>query len=233
VLFAGIQKLTLLDYPRHVACTLFTQGCGYRCPFCHNSSLLPFTEPEQPLTEEAVLAFLKKRQGTLDGVCFTGGEPLMQDDLADFIRRVRALGFLVKLDTNGSQPERLRSLIDSRLIDMVAMDIKNAPCHYARTVGIPNFDLSPVQESIDLLMSGSVTFEFRTTVVDELHGTDDMEAMAEWLAGSESYYLQYFVNEDSVLWGGLHAPSKEKMQAFLQILRKKIPNAHIRGEEDT
>ena len=233
MLFAGIQKLTLLDYPRHVACTLFIQGCGYRCPFCHNSSLLPFTEPEQPLTEEAVLAFLKKRQGTLDGVCFTGGEPLMQDDLADFIRRVRALGFLIKLDTNGSQPERLRSLIDSRLVDMVAMDIKNAPCHYARTVGIPNFDLFPVQESIDLLMSGSVAFEFRTTVVDELHGTDDMESIAEWLAGGESYYLQYFVNEDSVLRGGLHAPSKEKMQAFLQILRKKIPNAHIRGEEDT
>lgn len=232
MLFAGIQKLTLLDYPQHVACTLFTQGCGYRCPFCHNSSLLPFGTPEQPLTEESVLAFLKKRQGTLDGVCFTGGEPLMQDELPDFIRRVRELGYLVKLDTNGSQPERLRALIEAGLIDMAAMDIKNSPEHYARTVGLPHFDLSPVLESVALLREGSLPYEFRTTVVDELHTQADMAAIAAWLAGPENYYLQYFVDEDSVLRPGLHAPSKEKMQAFLQILRSSIPNAHIRGEEN-
>lgn len=147
MLFAGIQKLTLLDYPQHVACTLFTQGCGYRCPFCHNSSLLPLGTPEQPMTEETVLAFLKKRQGTLDGVCFTGGEPLMQDDLSDFIGQVRKLGFLIKLDTNGSQPEKLHALIDAGLVDMVAMDIKNSPGALCAHGWPATFRSFPVRES--------------------------------------------------------------------------------------
>lgn len=231
MLFAGIQKLTLLDYPQHVACTLFTQGCSYRCPFCHNSSLLPFGAPEQPLTEEYVLSFLKKRQGTLDGVCFTGGEPLLQPELTDFIRRVRELGFLIKLDTNGSQPERLRRLMDEGLLDMVAMDIKNAPAHYTQTVGLAHFDMAPIYECASLLMQNRIPFEFRTTVVDELHSAADMACIADWLSGGEAYYLQYFVDKGSVLKSGLHAPSKEKMQQFLQILRQKIPHAHIRGEE--
>ena len=146
--------------------------------------------------------------------------------------QVRKLGFLIKLDTNGSQPEKLHALIDAGLVDMVAMDIKNSPAHYARTVGLPHFDLSPVRESAAMLMAGSLPFEFRTTVVDELHTQEDMTAIGQWLAGTENYYLQYFVDEDSVLRPGLHAPSKEKMQAFLQILRQTIPNAHIRGEEN-
>lgn len=231
MLFAGIQKLTLLDYPEHVACTLFTQGCAYRCPFCHNSSLLPIGAPQQPLTEEDVLAFLKKRQGTLDGVCITGGEPLLQPDLPAFIRRVRELGFLIKLDTNGSHPERLRSLMDEGLLDMVAMDIKNAPEHYARTVGLAHFDMSPVRECASLLMENRIPFEFRTTVVDELHSDDDMACIADWLAGDEAYYLQYFVDKDSVLQAGLHAPSEQKMRRFADILRTKIPHTRIRGEE--
>lgn len=230
MLFAGVQKLTLLDYPQHVACTLFTQGCGYRCPFCQNSSLLPFAAPEQPLTEAEALSFLQKRRGTLDGVCLTGGEPLMQPDLPDFIRRVRALGFLVKLDTNGSQPERLRRLIAEGLIDMAAMDIKNGPTHYARTVGIPHFDLTPVRESAALLMAGTIPFEFRTTVTDEMHTDADMAEIADWLAGGQDYFLQYYADSDGVLRPGLHAPSREKMRGFLEILQKKIPKARIRGE---
>ena len=161
MLFAGIQKLTLLDYPQHVACTLFTQGCGYRCPFCHNSSLLPLGTPEQPMTEEAVLAFLKKRQGTLDGVCFTGGEPLMQDDLPAFIGRVRELGFLIKLDTNGSQPERLRALIGAGVSREFLMKLG---LEYRFITRYLDGDFSSEREMLDLLATAIKQFAKRQMI---------------------------------------------------------------------
>ena len=228
----GLQKLTLLDYPGRMACTVFLGGCNFRCPFCHNSDLLPVGKVPAAVQEAELMEFLHKRQGILDGVCVTGGEPLLNADIGTLLEKIKALGYAVKLDTNGSQPEKLHALIDAGLVDMVAMDIKNSPAHYARTVGLPHFDLSPVRESAAMLMAGSLPFEFRTTVVNELHTQEDMTAIGQWLAGTENYYLQYFVDEDSVLRPGLHAPSKEKMQAFLQILRQTIPNAHIRGEEN-
>ena len=231
MLFAGFQKLTLLDYPQHTACTLFTQGCNLRCPFCHNSSLLDACRaPETPFLAEDVLAFLYKRRGTLDGVCITGGEPLMHDELREFILHVRQMGFLVKLDTNGCYPDRLRHLIDEGLLDMVAMDVKNSPTHYAMTTGIPHFDVAPVRESIALLKENKISYEFRTTVADELHTEKDMEEIALWLKGDSKYFLQSYRESDAVLHKGLTPPSRDKLNRFLAILRPLIPNAALRGE---
>ena len=230
MVFAGLQKLTLLDYPGHTACTVFTQGCDLRCPFCHNSGLLAVdAAPEYPVDEETVIAFLQKRHGTLDGVAITGGEPLMQPALRDFIARVREMGFDVKLDTNGNHPAYLRRLIDEGLISMVAMDIKNCPAHYARTVGVPDFDLSPIRESAALLMEGHVPYEFRTTVTRELHSADDMRGIGEWLAGDSPYFLQLYVDSGHVLRPGITAPSPEDMQEYRQILLPYLPRTQIRG----
>ena len=231
MLFAGLQKLTLLDYPQHTACTLFTQGCNLRCPFCHNSSLLDACcAPENPILAEDVLTFLYKRRGTLDGVCITGGEPLMHDELREFILHVRNMGFLVKLDTNGCYPDKLRHLIDEGLLDMVAMDIKNAPARYAMTVGMPQFDISPIRESVALLKENKISYEFRTTVADELHRDEDMEQIAAWLQGDSKYFLQSYLESDAVLHKGLHTPSREKLKRFLAILQPLVPHAAIRGE---
>lgn len=231
MLFAGLQKLTLLDYPGHTACTVFTQGCDLRCPFCQNSSLLDACRaPEFPVLEEDILSFLKKRQGMLDGVCITGGEPLLHSETRDFILRVRELGFKVKLDSNGSHPAYLRALIDEGLVDMVAMDIKNCLEHYGRTVGIPRFDVQPIRESAALLMEGKIPFEFRTTVVDELHCEADFEKIGQWLHGDHAYFLQYYVDSEAVLRKGLSAPSSEKMARYREILLPLMPNTHLRGK---
>lgn len=231
MLFAGLQKLTLLDYPEHVACTVFTQGCNLRCPFCHNSSLIdPFREPEIPIEEEEILSLLRKRQGVLDGICLTGGEPLMHEQLADFLEKVRAMGFLVKLDTNGCYPERLSRLIDAGLVNMVAMDIKNAPDAYGRTVGLPGFNAAPIKESAAVLMQGRIPFEFRTTVSIELHREESFDAIGQWLRGDWAYFLQYYKESEQVLHKGLHAPTEEKMRRFLSRLLPYLPNARIRGE---
>ena len=230
MVFAGLQKLTLLDYPQHTACTLFTQGCDLRCPFCQNSSLLDAgVPPESPVDEETVFELLDKRRGTLDGVCVTGGEPLLQSGLADFLRRVKERGFLVKLDTNGRRPAALRRLMDAGLADYVAMDLKNGPTHYARTVGVPELDLAPLRESVALLTEGHVPFEFRTTVVDELHDERDMAEIADWIAGDEPYFLQCFKPSDGVLQSGLHAPSAEKLARFREVLLPKVPRTALRG----
>ena len=230
MVFAGLQKLTLLDYPGHTACTVFTQGCDLRCPFCHNSGLLPIgIAPENPVDEEAVIALLQKRHGTLDGVAITGGEPLMHPELRDFILRVRELGFKVKLDTNGNRPAYLRSLIDDGLVDMVAMDIKNCPEHYARTIGLPAFDLGPIRESAALLMENRVPYEFRTTVTGELHSAEDMRGIGEWLRGESPYYLQLYVDSGRVLRPGLTAPTPERMQQYRQILLPYLPKTQVRG----
>ncbi|MBQ9195641.1 MAG: anaerobic ribonucleoside-triphosphate reductase activating protein [Clostridia bacterium] len=230
MLFAGLQKLTLLDYPGHTACTVFTQGCDFRCPFCHNSSLLETgVTPENPVREEEILSFLMKRRGTLDGVAVTGGEPLLHPELWDFILRVRRMGFKVKLDTNGNRPEYLRRLIDGGMVDMVAMDIKNCPAHYARTVGLPGIDLGPIRESVSLLMEGRTPYEFRTTVTAQLHSEEDMRGIGEWLRGDSPYFLQSYVDSGHVLRPGLTAPSPEKMREYRELLLPYLPLAQTRG----
>ncbi len=223
----GFQKMTMLDYPGKVACTVFTHACNLRCPFCHNAPLV--VGEYTPVSEEEILAYLEKRKGILDGVCITGGEPLLQKDIRFFIERVRALGLAVKLDTNGTFPERLRELIDAGLVDYVAMDVKNSPARYAETVGLPTLDLAPIEESIRILKEGRVPYEFRTTVVRELHGAEDMEALGRWLAGAERYFLQQFTDSGALLGEGYSAHSAEDLQAFLELVKPFISNTAIRG----
>ena len=221
----GLQKLTLLDFPGQVACTVFLQGCNFRCPFCHNPSLVLGTEA---ITRESVLAFLKQRQGLLDGVAITGGEPLLSAGLEDLLREIRSLGYKIKLDTNGSFPRRLEQIISAGLVDYVAMDIKNAPEKYDHTAGAAGF-LPAVRESAALLMDGKISYEFRTTVVDELHEPEDFHAIGQWLSGAQQYFLQCFADSGEILQPGLHAPSKGKLEKCLAIAGQYIPNTHIRG----
>ncbi|MBQ5738892.1 MAG: anaerobic ribonucleoside-triphosphate reductase activating protein [Oscillospiraceae bacterium] len=224
----GLQKMTLLDFPGKVACTVFLGGCDLRCPFCHNSDLIGGNAPTV-LDDEGLLAFLKKRQGLLDGVAFTGGEPLLRSELKELIVKIRALGFAVKLDTNGTHPARLRELLDEKLVDYVAMDIKNSPARYGETVGVANIDLAPIRESVKLLMASGIPYEFRTTVVAEFHDDASFEEMGQWVAGAERFYLQRFTDCESVLTGGLHAPEKADMERFAAILRKTVRFVELRG----
>jgi pyruvate formate lyase activating enzyme len=213
MIISGLVKLSLVDYPGKTAATVFTPGCNMRCPFCHNASLVlePGSCESVPLDE--FFAFLERRRGKLDGVCISGGEPLMQEGLEDFIRRIRDLGFLVKLDTNGAYPGRLRALLDKGLLDYVAMDVKNSPEKYAETVGVPGFDITPVLESIELLKKGSVPYEFRTTLVKGLHDIQDVEGMGRLVSGAGSYYLQSFADSGSLV-GAKNGEYCPKMGAF-------------------
>ena len=224
----GLQKLTLLDWPGRAACTVFLSGCDLRCPFCHNSDLVEGPAPP-PIPEEELLSFLEKRRGVLDGVCVTGGEPLLRPGLGELLRGIRALGYPVKLDTNGFHPDRLRALWKDGLIDYVAMDVKNCPARYAETAGVPGLSLEPVQRTLDWLLSGTVDYELRTTVVREFHGEDDILALAEWIAGAKRWYLQAFVDRDTVLRPGLTSYSKEEMERLAQAARRFVPCAEVRG----
>ena len=227
----GLQKLTLLDFPEHVACTVFTLGCNFRCPYCHNSSLvIPGREHvEGEITEEEFFKFLGKRKGLLDGVAVTGGEPCLHKDLPDFLSRIRDLGFAVKLDTNGNHPGILRQVLDRKLADYVAMDIKNRPEKYAVTIGLKSFDMAGVRESISLLMEGGADYEFRTTVVREFHEAEDFEEIGSMIRGAKAYYLQCFTDRDTVPFGGLHAPSRQELETFAAIASKYVEKAFVRG----
>lgn len=225
----GLQKVTLLDFPGRVACTVFLAGCNFRCPFCHNASLVTHVDLSRAIPREEVLSFLEKRRGVLDGVCITGGEPLLAQDLDGFIREIKDMGYEVKLDTNGSNAERLQTLVRSGMIDYVAMDIKNAPEKYGMTIGIDGYDLSNVSRSVDYLLSGAVPYEFRTTVVREFHKREDFEAIGQWLKGAQRYYLQGFADSGDLIQPGLHAYTKEIMEQALEIIRKYIPAAELRG----
>ncbi len=233
VLIVGLQKLTLLDYPGQVACTVFTGGCNLRCPYCHNASLvLPERVREESGGAAAVLAFLEKRRGILDGVTVSGGEPLLQSDLASFLRTVRAMGYKIKLDTNGSFPERLRALVEEGLVDRVAMDVKNAPEEYAKTVGLPILDLSAIERSKEYLLSGAVDYEFRTTLVRGLHTSESVRAAAEWIAGAKEYYLQQYRDSGDLIDAeGLGAFSDDEMRAMADIVRPYVPPVLLRGME--
>ena len=234
MVIAGLQKMTLLDYPGKVACTVFLQGCNFRCPFCHNSDLLGNDGPAT-IDRAELMAFLNKRRGLLDAVCITGGEPTLQPDLPELLAEIKALGFLVKLDTNGSRPDVLKRLVADGLIDYVAMDIKNCPERYAETVGLPTVRLQPIEESIAFLMNGDVDYEFRTTVVDELHDEAAIRRMGEWLkrlapdAPSPRLFLQPYADRDSVLVAGLHTPEKAKLAAFSAVLQPFAASVGIRG----
>ncbi len=252
MLISGLQKLTLLDYPGKVACTVFLGGCDFRCPFCHNSELIGSTPAAFPpaarrentfsaqkreaaapgtesISEEEFFAFLEKRRGLLDGVAVTGGEPTLYRDLPEFLARIHDMGFAVKLDTNGNHPQMLKQLLDAGLVDYVAMDIKNSPQRYGETIGIPGFDLSNISASISLLMNGWADYEFRTTVVKEFHDDNVFPEIGQWIQGAKRYYLQCFVDRDTVLQEGLHAPSGEDLQRYVELVRPYVDKVEIRG----
>ncbi len=216
MIFGGFQKLTLLDFPGKVACTLFTKGCNFTCPFCHNAPLVNKPNEAASFSEEEILAFLKKRQGILEGVCITGGEPLLHP-LEDFLLKVKALGYKVKLDTNGSFPQKLKDLYEKKLIDYVAMDIKNSFEKYPMTSGCENIDLSKIEESIDFLLEGNIPYEFRTTVCSQLHTACDIEKIAKRIKGAEKYFIQNFLDSGNIIGNNLSPVSEEMLQNMTKI----------------
>ena len=225
----GLQKLTMLDFPGHTACTVFTGGCNLRCPFCHNVPLVLDPNGEVPFTDEEIFSLLNKRKGVLDGVAITGGEPLLQKDIEEFCEKVKEMGFLVKLDTNGAYPEKLRSIIEKGLVDYVAMDIKNSFEKYALTCGVNGLDTAPFDESISILMSGKTDFEFRTTLVKEFHTFSDIEKIAERIKGAPKYYLQAFKDSGILSENSSSALSEEDMIKMRDIARKYVSIVELRG----
>lgn len=225
----GIQKVTLLDFPGKVACTLFTGGCNFRCPFCQNSELVlcPKAIGEIPMGD--IFSYLNKRKGLLDGVCITGGEPLLESDIEAFIREVRSLGYLIKLDTNGYLPDRLEHLISCGLLDYVAMDIKSCRENYAAVAGLPELDISRIERSIELLKASGIPHEFRTTAVHELHTAEDMRRIGLWLKGEESYFIQKFIDSGEILRPGLTSPTDAELASFLEAVKPYIPSVSLRG----
>lgn len=223
----GLQKLTLLDYPGRIACTVFLGGCNFRCPFCHNGGLALGNDADGIMSTPELLAFLDSRRGRLQAVCISGGEPTLHQYLPELISEIKSRGFEVKLDTNGTNPEMLSSLIADGLIDYVAMDIKNSPEKYALTTGV-NSNFNAVHESAALLMQGRVDFEFRTTLAKELHSAEDMEIIGKWLSGSEKYFLQTYRDEGDLLVGGFTAFTPEETKELLAVLKGYIPSAEIR-----
>ena len=224
----GLQKLTLLDFPGRLACTVFLGGCNLRCPFCHNASLVLPRSQRDGMTADELLAFLQKRRGRLQGVCVTGGEPTLCPDLPDLLRQIHLLGFEAKLDTNGTNPGMLRALLNEGLVDYVAMDIKNSPARYTETCGGADV-LTQVKESAALLMEGGVDYEFRTTLAHPLHTPEDMAAIGQWLHGAKRYFLQQFVDSGDLIGTGLSPLTPEEMEAMREAVLPYIKETTLRG----
>lgn len=229
MLISGLQKLTLLDYPGKMACTVFTGGCDFRCPFCHNASLVRNPEDFPKINEDEFFDFLEKRKNILEGVCITGGEPTIQKDLKEFIIRIREKGYLIKLDTNGNHPEILKELVNEGLVDYVAMDIKNSIEKYPITVDVKNFNIKNIKESVDFLLNNKVDYEFRTTVVKELHNEDDIVSIAKWIKGAKRYFLQGFVDSGDLICDGYSGYDKKEIESLLEVTKKYIVNTELRG----
>lgn len=225
----GYNKTTLLDYPGKVAATIFLGSCNFRCPFCQNSSLVLHSAVQPEISTDEILSFLKKRQGILDGVCISGGEPALSEELPDFVQEIKTLGYAVKLDTNGSRPYAVKYLVNAGLVDKVAMDIKACPDNYRALSGLRYPDMDSIFETVDFLKEGHVDYEFRTTVVKELHTEKDFIEIGQWLSGAKAYYLQAYKDSEGVLQPGFTSYSLEELQRFQSILLKTIPLVEIRG----
>lgn len=225
----GYQKTTLLDYPGQVATTIFTGGCNFRCPFCHNSDLVLNTCNSLQISEEELFVFLKKRKKVLSGICITGGEPTLQHDLLSFIKKVRELGYKIKLDTNGYLPQKLLELLEENLLDYIAMDIKAGTGNYSKVSGIPDFDLNSIIQSISIIENSGVDYEFRTTVVKELHSKQDFYEIKDMVSPHSSYYLQSFHDSGNILSQGLSCCDKPTLIEYLTILQSRLPKAKLRG----
>ncbi|HWT76088.1 MAG TPA: anaerobic ribonucleoside-triphosphate reductase activating protein [Mobilitalea sp.] len=225
----GFNKLTLLDYPGHLAATIFLGGCNLRCPFCHNASLVTRLSNQPTIPREEVLDTLSKRKNVLEGVCITGGEPTLYKELPAFIREIKEMGFMVKLDTNGTNPLMMKQLTDEKLIDYIAMDIKNSREKYASTAGISNLNLAAIEESVSFLLSSPLDYEFRTTIVKEFHAQEDMLSIGKWLSGAKAYYLQSYKDSGDVIQPGLNSHSKETLLDYVYLLTPYIRHVSLRG----
>jgi len=231
----GLQKTTLLDFPQKIACTVFTGGCNFSCPFCHNATLAVSDIFEEAISEEDFFAFLKKRNGVLDGVCITGGEPTIQKDLEDFARKIKNEGYQVKLDTNGSLPDELKKLVEKGLVDYVAMDIKNSPRNYDLATGNETLDIEKINESVGFLKENHIDFEFRTTAVKGIHTKNDFEEIGKWLSGDVKYYIQNYIDSGDTIAARIGKNdffdgfSKDEMDDFSKIVREYVPKTSIRG----
>lgn len=225
----GMQKLTLLDYPGKVACLIFTQGCNFRCPFCHNSGLIDMNSSDcEKIEEEEVIKYLAKRRGLLDGVCISGGEPLLQKDIETFIKKVKNMGYKVKLDTNGSSPMKLKHLIDEGLVDYVAMDIKNDFLNYDKTAGMCT-NIDNIKKSIEIIENSNIEYEFRTTIVKQFHNMGQLEKIVEYIGPKAKYYIQNYHDCDSVLQKDLDGFNNEELLNIQNTLGVKYPNLVVRG----
>ncbi len=225
----GLNKTTLLDYPEHLAAVIFLDNCNFRCPFCHNKNLVTEVSSSEVISESDVLTFLEKRRGILEGVCITGGEPTLSKDLPAFIEKIKNMGYLIKLDTNGYRPDILKYLCDSKLIDYVAMDIKNSPKKYMETSGLNSIDLNRIEDSINFLMNGTIDYEFRTTIVKELHQEDDFLEIGKWISNCKAYYLQNYKETSGVISPGFTSYSKNELLDFQKLLLPLIPSTILRG----
>lgn len=224
----GFNKLTLLDYPGHLAAIVFLGGCNMRCPFCHNASLVLHPGEQPCIPMEEVLATLSGRKHLLEGVCISGGEPTLYPDLPEFILKIKELGLLVKLDTNGTHPEVIKALAKDKLLDFVSMDIKNSKEKYALTSGIPSFDIRPIEESVSYLLSGAVPYEFRTTIVKEFHTAEDMLSIGSWLKGATAYYLQAYKDSGDIIMPGLNGHTLETLTYFVSLLTPFVEHVSLR-----
>jgi pyruvate formate lyase activating enzyme len=225
----GLQNTSLLDYPGKLACTIFTGGCNFRCPYCHNASLVVNIDDSNTMTEENLLEFLEKRKKVLEGVCISGGEPLLQDEIIDFIKKIKSIGYMVKIDTNGSYPEKLEYLIKNNLIDYIAMDIKNSLDNYSKTIGVKNFDTVNIEKSIILIMKNYIPYEFRTTVVKEFHTKNAFISIGNLIKSAKKYYLQAFKDSDNNIANNLHGFSKNEILEFKELIKNNFELIDIRG----
>ena len=230
--FYGLQKLTLLDFPGNMAATVFTGGCNFRCPFCHNRSLVFLNENDTEISQDDIIDYLQKRNKVLDGICLTGGEPLLHPGARNFIKKVRSLGLKVKLDTNGSNFEAMKELIEDGLVDYVAMDIKNCPSKYSQTIGLQNFDLSVVEKSKNYLLENHVDYEFRTTVVKQFHQIEDFKEIGKWIKGAKRYFLQNFEDHGSCIIEGLNPVEEDDLRKMKEVILPYVEYARIRGVEE-
>ena len=225
----GYQKTTLLDYPGHVAATFFTGGCNFRCPFCHNSDLITYPSSTDNISEEEIFTFLKKRKNILSGICITGGEPTLQPDLAEFIEKVRSYGYKIKLDTNGYRPDVIADLLEKNLLDYIAMDIKAGYSNYVTVSGISNLIIKKIEDSVSIIENSGIPYEFRTTVVKELHNETDFQEIADMLSPQSPYFIQSFKDSGNILISGLSSCNNEELNKFLSIVKEKLPNSSLRG----
>ena len=229
--FSGWEKLSLVDYDDNLTTTLFMAGCNFRCPFCQNSDLVLHPEDAPRIDWEEILAYLKKRQGVLDAVCITGGEPTLMPDLLDKMREIKALGYKIKLDSNGSNPGLLKKAAAEGLVDYFAMDIKNAKEKYPLTCGLKKMDLAKIEESVSFLLTSGIPYEFRTTIIEEFHDEEDMRKIGEWIKGAERYALQLYIDSERCIERGYHSIPKEKAERFLEIVKPYVKHAKLRSYE--